>query len=206
MASLILGIAGKKRAGKNAFAARLVARHGFTPLAFADALKASIEDLDPWVSVEADEVGLLYGSGAMYLRTQHHRLSHVLHLIGWEHAKDVREVRRLLQEHGVSIRNHVDPDVWVNAVARKAEEIDGPVCITDVRFPNEAHFVDRYRLGDSGDSSGQVVRIVRPGLDSTDTHASEIALDGYPAINIRNDGDVADLHAKADLLVEQFGL
>ncbi len=193
MASLIVGVSGRKRHGKDTFADRLISEHGFTRVAFADPLKLTLRDLNPWVRVEQDEMGLLklshLPSGISL------RLDEIVMMVGWETAKSLREVRRLMQAHGVAIREHVNPDVWVEAALAKAEEIPGPVVITDVRFPNEAEALSAY----AEMSAGALVRIERPGMPDGDLHVSETALDGYgfPYV-IVNDGTVEDLHAKAD--------
>lgn len=183
MASLILGVMGKKRAGKDTFAAHLVAEHGFTRLAFADALKDVLLDLDPMVDIDAWDGDPL-------------RLSALLDLTrDWEGAKQLPEVRRLLQALGVAARTHVKESIWVDAVMNKAAYIPGPVVITDVRFPNEADIIQR--------AHGKLVRVVRPGQVSDDTHVSETALDDRrPDFHVTNAGTVADLHTRADVLAD----
>lgn len=188
MASLILGVTGKKRSGKDTFASRLVTEHGFTRLAFADALKQTMIDLDPIV-----ECGNGYGA------LESVRLTDVLGPdLDWELAKEMPEVRRLLQAHGVALRDHVDPNVWVNAVALKAEQIPGPVVVTDVRFPNEADWITQV--------GGTLVRVIRPSLVSTDEHISETALDSRPAnVVVVNDRDVPYLYKQADTVTTLIG-
>lgn len=185
MASLILGIMGKKRSGKDTFAARLVAEHGFTRIGFADALKDVALELDPIVDVI--ELGRERG-------VEEVRLSDVLGPeLDWEVAKELPEVRRILQALGVAVRNHVGEDVWVRAAMAKADAVPGPVVITDVRFPNEADFIRH--------SGGQLVRITRHGLEAADEHISETALDGRAAdFLVTNNGTVGALHSKADVV------
>lgn len=195
MASVVIGVVGKKRAGKDTFAARLVER-GFTRVAFADPLKETMADLDPWVRIEADEAGLLYGPGTVLAHNgpEFVRLTAILKAVGWDVAKQFREVRRLLQAHGVAIREHVDPDVWIYVAKDRIDAIPGPVVITDVRFRNEADAVEEW--------GGNTVRVLRPGLESTDAHVSETELDDYVShFDIVNDGTVSDLRAKADDLL-----
>jgi len=185
VASLILGIMGKKRSGKDTFAARLVAEHGFTRIGFADALKDVALELDPIVDVI--ELGRERG-------VEEVRLSDVLGPeLDWEVAKELPEVRRILQALGVAVRNHVGEDVWVRAAMAKADAVPGPVVITDVRFPNEADFIRH--------SGGQLVRITRHGLEAADEHISETALDGRAAdFLVTNNGTVGALHSKADVV------
>lgn len=198
MASVVIGITGKKHSGKDTFAARLVER-GFTRVAFADPLKETLADLDPWVRIEADEAGLLYGPGTVLAHNgpEFVRLTAILKAVGWDVAKQFREVRRLLQAHGVAMREHVDQWVWIEAAERRIEEIPGPVVITDVRFPNEAGYIARH---------GVTVRVVRPGQTNTDPHVSETALADAPtSFSVLNDSTIEALHAKADELAALVG-
>lgn len=199
MASFILGIMGKKRSGKDTFAERLVDAHGFTRIGFADALKNVALDIDPVVPVEPDETGIIYGPSELGRigRSQHLRLSEVVSAVGWEDAKRVREVRRLLQNLGVAVREHADDGLWVATALRKALVVDGPVVITDVRFGNEVTAIR--------DAGGKLVRIHRPGLESTDTHVSETAVDHIvPDVFVRNDADIAALHGYADTVARSL--
>jgi hypothetical protein len=62
----------------------------------------------------------------------------------------------------------------------------GAAVITDVRYRNEAEAVQK--------AGGILVRIVRPGLTSTDTHSSETELLDYPTdFAVRNSGTADDL-------------
>lgn len=188
---LIVGLIGKKRSGKDTFASTLVEERGFRRLAFADALKDAALSLDPLIRFEQDETYLRQGSTSYEVGPHVERLSSVVERLGWEAAKEVREVRRTLQNYGVAIRE-IDPDFWLRAVVDQMQD-PGLYVVTDVRFPNEAEAIVN--------AGGTVVRIVRPGLDSTDTHASETALDGYPAdLDVLNAGTVAMLADTARLL------
>ncbi|GAA0627410.1 hypothetical protein HPO96_37035 [Kribbella sandramycini] len=190
MASRIIGVLGKKRHGKDTFAARLCNEHGFTRFAFADMLREAALKLDPLVMVEADEYH--HFSGWAFREPLLFRLSYVVRDLGWEKAKELREVRRTLQHMGVGVRD-LDEDFWVRAVMRQVEAHDGPVVITDVRFPNEAYaVVNHWR--------GRTLRVVNPRIETPDVeHISEIALDDYtPDHTVFNDGTIEDLHRQAD--------
>jgi hypothetical protein len=184
--SALVGLIGKKRSGKDSLAAVLVEEFGFERFAFADPLKEAALALNP--IVVCDEVGPK-------------RLSGIVASMGWEDAKEIREVRRTLQEYGVAIRA-IQEDFWVRATLDRAVQHaheTGPSVITDVRFPNEA---DEVR-----DAGGLVVRIIRPVLVSTDTHASEVALDGYePDATVVNSGTLEDLAGAARSLAREFSL
>lgn len=186
MASLVIGITGKKRSGKDTLAARLISEHDFTQVRFVDPLRALLRAQDPIVYTLHDAEG-----GIVEIR-----LNDVLSDVGdWEIAKEIPEVRRLMQATGTEgARQIFGQDFWVEQAARKVASIDGPVVITDCRFPNEADFIT--------DVGGLLVRVNRPGLVSTDEHASETALDSRIAnLVVINDGTIADLHDRADAIM-----
>jgi hypothetical protein len=191
MASRIIGVLGRKRHGKDTFAARLTNEHGFTRLAFADKLREAALKLDPYIVVQHDEYHLLNGWTLPYDRLYTARLSHLVHGLGWEAAKEIREVRRTLQHMGVGVRE-LDPEFWVRIVMTQAAEIPGPVVITDVRFPNEVAAVVS--------NAGTTVRVVNPRIERpAEEHISESALDYYtPRFTIPNAGTIEDLHRHAD--------
>lgn len=180
-APVVIGLIGKKRSGKDSFAATLVEEHGYKRVAFADPLRDAALRLDPYVD------GSVLDNGELHP----YRLSEVVQTLGWERAKDeVPEVRRILQALGTDAIRTIDADFWVRSgVAAIQAELGAPseasVVVTDVRFPNEA---DAIR-----DSGGILVRIVRPGYDG-DGHATETALDDYvPDILVNNDGTLDQL-------------
>lgn len=178
MPPALIGLLGKKRSGKDTAAGFLVQDHGFVRYAFADPLKATMLDLDPIVPD-----GWLTS-----------RLSDLVRERGWEGAKEIPEVRRLLQAHGVAIRTHVDPDVWLNATMRKVLAEGRPVVLTDVRFPNEADAIEA--------AGGLLVRVVRAAAPTDDAHVSETALDDRECgALLVNDGTVEELRASVRRLV-----
>jgi hypothetical protein len=178
---LIIGVTGRKRAGKDSVAARLVERHGFVRYAFADSVRRVALAIDPIVDVD-------------HWMDEEYRLSVIVAERGWERTKDeIPEVRRLLQTIGTDAIRALDPDFWVRATMRQVYAEARPVVITDVRFPNEAEAVKR--------AGGVLVRVVRPGQTDDDQHASETAMDGQPvAYLISNEGTPDDLNRATDLV------
>lgn len=174
----LIGLIGKKRSGKDTAARFLVQDHGFVRYAFADPLKAAALHVDPWI----------YSHGDYY------RLSEVIAARGENRAKELAEVRRVWQDLGVAMREHVDPDVWLNATMRKVLAEDRPVVLTDVRFPNEADAIEA--------AGGLLVRVVRASAPTDDAHVSETALDGRECgATLVNDGTVEALRAAVRALV-----
>lgn len=122
----VVGLSGVAGSGKDTAAAYLVAEHGFTRVAFADALRKVLYHTDP-------------------------KVRRLVDAIGWDDAKHHpgAYVRERLQWLGVAMREHADPDIWVNVVLRKLDP-DGRYVLPDCRFPNEMDAIKS--LG------GQVVR------------------------------------------------
>lgn len=103
--------------------------------------------------------------------------------------------RTLLQFWGTQLRRSVNQDYWVNKVAQRiAEEKPEVALITDVRFPNEVNFCQKY---------GEVVLVDRPSLPrlagAAGVHASELALANFRGWDaaIKNTGSLEDLRTEA---------
>lgn len=174
----IIGLIGAKRSGKDTAAQRLVEGYGFERVAFADALKGAAYEMNP-----------LIADGGL-------RLAELVDSVGWEVAKSKPEVRRFLQELGVSMRKHTHKDIWVSVVRDRlvaARYSRRRIVVTDVRFPNETAIVNEF--------GGAIIKIERPSLqrDDADKHISERALDDYiPDIVVVNDSTIEALHLAID--------
>jgi hypothetical protein len=204
VSATLVGLTGKKRSGKDTVAARLVERHGFARVAFADPLKEAALGLDPLIVVEHDERGPLMRAADFYLQPlQPYRLAFIVGMVGWEAAKEVREVRRTLQRYGVAIRD-LSPEFWVAQGLAKAEALldqGTSVVITDVRFPNELDAI--------GAAGGFHVHVDRPGVDTSDPHPSETALEDFyddADVEVLNHGSIADLHDAVDTMAVYLGV
>lgn len=178
-----IGLIGRARTGKDTAAAILRRKWGHERLAFADPLRDALAALDPIVYNANDH--------------SFHRYTAVLDAIGYEAAKDrVPEVRRLMQHMGVGMREHLGPDVWVEALMRRVDALQPtrPVVVADVRFPNEAERLRREGF--------VLVRLTRAAAPSAGSHVSETALDDFAAdITFANDGSLDELEAFLDGVV-----
>lgn len=178
----LIGLIGKRQSGKDTFAGYLAEDFGYARHAFADPLREVALATDPLI--ETHPFGVT------------RRLSDVIYAEGWDAAKERHpEVRRLLQDLGVGVRESVGEATWVEALKRRARAEDGPVVVTDVRFPNEADAIER--LG------GTLVRIERDGRtrSTRDGHVSETALDDYPArFTVRNNSSLQHLRDSASAI------
>jgi hypothetical protein len=103
--------------------------------------------------------------------------------------------RLFLQWYGTEYRRSINPDYWVKRVAKRiAEERPEIALITDVRFPNEVAFCQKY---------GNAVKVERPSLPPlkgmAGAHASELALLNFQDWDdvIINDSDLEVLRERA---------
>ena len=171
---MIIGLTGYAQSGKDTVAKILVEQYGYERVAFADPIKTLIYKVNPMVGVVANE--------PVYLKT-------MVDQLGWENAKQLPEIRRLLQELGVSARTMFGPQFWVHEAMKtmlKDPKVDLNYVITDVRFLNEA---DMIRA-----NNGQIWRIKRIGVDAVNAHVSESQMDDYPVDQIfTNNSSIEDL-------------
>lgn len=162
----VIGITGKKGAGKDTAGAYLVDRYGYERVSFAGPLKESaaallgvrtnrLENLknDPNARVE-----FLYTYDSPGVPQATELISRLT-------------VREFLQRYGTEAHREVfGQDFWVEAIQTEIDERYGErFVVTDVRFENEAEMILGY-------DSGVVLRVTRPGSDEDDVHASEAKL------------------------------
>lgn len=122
-------------------------------------------------------------------------VAEALGLSVYQIEQEKEKYRPILQWWGTQWRRSQDPLYWIKQMERKLEfahHFCDTGIITDVRFPNEADMVRRH--------NGLIVRVIRPCLESTDTHESETAMDHYPVDKVL----VADNLDGLRLLVETF--
>lgn len=105
--------------------------------------------------------------------------------------------RDLMKDVGDSLRAGVSKDIWVNILFDRIRDLDN-IIITDLRFKNEFK-----RCKEEGVF---IIKVVRPEIDSSDTHISEVDLDDIPDSEfdaiIVNDGSLDELKQKVEQLWE----
>ena len=180
----LLGLNGPPGCGKDTAADYLVAKHGFTRVAFADPIRVAALGLDPFV-----------GPGV--------RLSEIVSAYGWDQAKrSWPEVRRVLQVLGTEAGREIHGDqVWVARAFQRIDDLPAgaPVVVPDVRFGNEAVAI---RSG-----GGYIINLRRPHSESTDVmgHPSETESSAIaPDISISNNSTITELHRHLDGLVDRL--
>ena len=175
----IVGLSGWARSGKDTVASRLIEKHGYTRVSFADAMREALYKLNPEIDVDGYDM----------------RLATAVDLMGWEQLKDnSTSIRGLMQRMGTEVgREMFGEDFWVNLALNRIPD-GSKVVIADVRFKNEADAVKA--------AGGVVWRITRDGVGPANDHISETALDSYQFdAYILNAGDIENLWGIADKLV-----
>lgn len=195
----IIGVTGKMRAGKDTVAQAIIKhRNTFERIGFADQLKKLALEIDPYIrpNHESNRVG--------------GNLAHLVNNFGWEWAKDnYREARRFLQALGTGARKALGPETWLDAwetlaFGEKTKPFLTPVfypdvVVPDTRFLNEAHRIKSHH--------GIIIRVVRPSIESTDTHVSETEMDRIVAdYEVINSGSIADLEDQVAVILDKIGI
>lgn len=134
--------------------------------------------------------------GAPYAVTEHDAWARLFEVLnGLQELGDAFTPRAALQKLGTEWGRALWGDVWVHAALRDAlAGVHGPrVCLSDMRFPNEARAVR--------DAGGEVWWIERPSVardTAADAHASEprsADFDGLANVQIINNGSLDSLRA-----------
>ena len=177
----LIGFAGRAGSGKDTAAEVLMLEYGFSKTGFAVAVKSACTEIFGFTYEQ------MYGSQA---------------------AKNTPDPwwgfspRSAMQALGDTLRDHLEPDVWVRALERRLPSMPGfGVCVTDVRYPNEADMIRRH--------GGVLVRVDRPtSLTGNEAlHRSERAMDDYSAWDfvIDNRGDLAALREEVRRIAGRCG-
>lgn len=163
----LVGIAGKKRVGKDTAAAHLLQTRGFIRRAFADPIKELVTSF-----FQLDDVQL--NDDNKEVVDPRHNLSprQMMQMLGTDFG------RRMIRE--TFWNDHFE--AWYRALPPGTK-----VVVPDVRFQNEVDLV--RSLG------GIVLRVTREPLGPEDTHASEAGVDALTGIQatIENNGTKRDL-------------
>lgn len=178
---VLVGILGKKRAGKDTISDYLEKKYNFNKIAFATPLKEVCKILFDF----SDEQ--LYGD-----------LKEVVDP-NWGMSP-----RHMMQYLGTDIlRKQIKDDMWINIVRNKylkytKENKDYRMVISDVRFPNEIKAVH--------DLSGIVIKVTRPSINNKDQHESETLIDTINDYDFEviNDGTMEDLYNKIDKIINNI--
>lgn len=179
----LVGLCGFAQSGKDTAAGFLVDRFNWTRVAFADALRDVLYALNPLVT-QSDWPEIL-------------RVQDIVDSVGWDKAKvEYEEIRGLLQRLGTEAgRQIIDENLWVGMGEDKIERANGPVVVTDCRFPNEIALIRRRK--------GLMIWVEREGVGAVNSHASEHSVTKADCdLVLTNNGTIEDLY---NSLSQAFG-
>jgi hypothetical protein len=180
----IIGLTGRAGAGKDT-AAQALTDIGWERIAFADPIRQALLNLDPIVEVAPGSF---------------ERLSSLIHRLGWDEAKKLPEVRRLLQRLGTEAGRDIHGDMcWLTIASKKvfiATRNDVPgIVFTDMRFANEWRFISSLQ--------GKTVRIFNSRTENDAvTHLSEAHGSVPVDFTINNNGTIDELKTAMLAIVE----
>lgn len=163
--------------GKTTAARFLVDNYDYIKISFADPLKSMIERLLHSAGYSPLEVRYFLNEGK----------EREIDVIG----TSCRHLARTLgTEWG---RELIHPDIWVKIAESKIGHSRPPICIDDVRFPNEVEMLKSKGF--------TLVKIIRSSLrHGDDSHQSDAALrdfDGWDHV-IKNDGSLEELCSQVE--------
>ncbi len=200
MKHIWLALHGVSQSGKDTAAEFLIRHRGFYRIAFADPLRNGLYALNPQVYLTTEQITEL---GLTSIRKNYtqiinfteqgslFRLQTVVDLVGWDNAKQIPEIRELLQRYGTEAGRMIHgADCWLETASSVAEN-KNRVVFTDCRFINEAVWV---RMKD-----GFVVKIHRPGIGRVNSHVSDSGLpEDLINYTLENNGTIGELHDKIE--------
>ena len=173
---MIVGITGRKRAGKDTAAQYLVDKYGFIRMGYADVLKEAVANL---LDIHPDDVDMFKDNPQIRCGIFNPTRTDNQH----SHRYTMRQfLQRFGREMG---RNTFGQSFWVDQLQDRLESNKNYV-IPDVRFDNETIPCDC------------IIEIVRPGM-GFDPHASEQGLrDELIDFIVLNNGTIEDLHSRVE--------
>lgn len=190
---VLIGLTGPKGAGKDTVADFLVEQHGYTKLAFADALRIEVckaFDVAEFVLTERETKEHPMSALALNRCMDSEFIKHVH---GDLHKP--RSPRQIMQWWGTEYRRANNPHYWLDAFTTRFVKVhrDGQnrIVVTDIRNANEAELL--CELGAS------ILQIIRPGFEpEPGEHSSETTGKEFnPRFTLINDRDITALHAQA---------
>jgi len=186
---LVIGITGYATAGKDSIAHHLKDKHGYTHKAFADTLRNLTADVNPIIGtrLQNDQIVVI-------------RYNDALKEHGYTEAKQIYpEIRNVLVGLGNGARNHIQPNVWLDAVLPPQYHTlptSQRLVVSDVRYPNEA-----IRIREIG---GVLIYVERPGVQPANEHEREHIPKMKPDYTILNNSSLEYLKICVDDLVIRF--
>lgn len=170
----LIGLTGHAGSGKDTAAAYLVQRHGFVQASFADPIRSMVQ-------LFLEEAGLDHAWA-----TERAMKERTIPSLGVS-------ARGLMQTIGTEVGRALHADLWVRHLELRlglatAQPVHDRIVISDVRFENEAAWVQQW--------GGKIIRLHRRQAGAVRSHASEAEILALPAdVDLHNHGEhFAGLH------------
>lgn len=188
----IVGFCGYAQSGKDE-ATKVAVEMGYVHVALAEKVRQGVYNINPWVNVirTDDEklfVRLRPHSKLTRISEMNVRLRDVVNTIGWDVAKSIPEVRRLLQYYGTQgAREIFGDDIWTSTADKYIDTKNIEyVAISDVRFSDEVTWLKK--------KGGNLIKIVRPDVGPVNGHISDAGIpDEMCDAVINNDSTLEEL-------------
>lgn len=202
---MLLGLAGRACSGKDT-CAELLMREGFRSVAFADALREEVAEawrIDP--RMLTDRSTKEWAIPALAIGNCADGQFVITMDLAGQDLYAPRSARWILQRWGTEYRRATDSSYWINQCLQRIHKLRAGgwhrICITDVRFFNEAEVV--VSLG------GEVVQVARPDLPALEasaaTHPSEAGALPTTGGVVHNDGTLEQLHFELLRVLDGLG-
>lgn len=189
---MFIGFTGFAQTGKDEATKILVENLGFERVSLADKVRQGIYNINPYVLIYPNEpnydtlnkkfIDVLSGNLVL-------RLQPIVDYIGWDEAKKIKEVRRLLQYYGTEGARYIFGDtIWMDTADKYIENKNiNKVAVSDIRFPNELEWI-------RSKPNNLIIKIKRKGVGPVNSHSSDLGIeDNLCDIVINNDGTLEDL-------------
>lgn len=206
---LLIGFSGKERSGKTISAEYVCNKHGGVTLAFADALKGEVYDLN---AIRGRDLEAFLN----YAKEQGHDFDfHALPRANMSNPKRPDKIAwinrnkpdfgNILQVYG-DFKRKDNPDYFIErtlvAIHKAIDDNQFVICVDDLRFTNEAEALSKIGFEIVRIQAGDEIRSTR-GASRNPLHNSETQLDNYyHAHVIANNLESHDLYRQLDTVVE----
>ncbi len=131
-----------------------------------------------------------------------------------ESGLNKKTYRWFLQTFGTEVGRSIQKDIWVNSLfseymainVEKRADIGGAIDYSDCNFPNwiisDLRFLNEAKA--IKDRNGIIIKVKR-GLESTETHISEIELHKIiPDYEINNNGNIEELYKSVSTILNEI--
>ena len=201
---MLIGVSGVAGSGKDSVGDILVKNHGFQKFSFSDqlyeevskAFNISIDELKDrrWKEKPCPKLTLRNCTSYEFVKVSSHAL---FNIFGFGFGAYPMSPRQVLQIWGTEYRRQQDELYWIKQSKYWFDALPpGSRAVNvSVRFPNEMDWIH--------EEGGFCARVVRPGYEPVNEHASDhLLVDGHFDYILDNNRDLACLEAVVDEFVK----